>query len=225
MTARRIAALMAAFLFASEAFAGSFTVAPIRLELKQPRRAVSMEVQNTGDRPAQIQVERYRWIADRDGEDQLEPTEEVIATPPIFTLAPGQKQIVRVIAFGAPDPAKEAAYRVILQETALDDPPPNVVRALLRISIPMFITPAGARPSLALTSIREGDAWWLSLENAGNAHAQITGARTAGGDPIKANGYLLPGERRRVRIPAPLDEVLVTLRDQPEQAFQVRAVQ
>jgi fimbrial chaperone protein len=224
MPARHFAALVAAFLISSETLAGSFTVAPIRLELKQPRRAVSMEVQNTGDRPAQIQVERYRWLADREGEDLLEPTEEVIATPPIFTLAPGQKQIVRVIAFGAPDPAKEAAYRVILQETALDDPPPNVVRALLRISIPMFITPARARPSLAVSSSRESDVWWLFLENTGNAHAQVTGARTAGGEPIKANGYLLPGERRRVRIAAPLDELFVTLRDQPEQVFSVRAV-
>ena len=113
----------------------------MRLEVKMPRRAVSLEVQNTGELPAQLQVERYRWVADKGGDDQLEPTDDIVATPPILTLAPGQKQIIRVLVSGNQDPTREATYRVILQETALNDPPPNAVRALLRISMPLFITP------------------------------------------------------------------------------------
>ena len=218
------AALAAAFFIASDALAGSFTVAPVRIELKVPRRAASVEVQNTGDRPAQIQVERFRWLADNGGDDRLEATEEVIATPPIFTLAPGQKQIVRVLLFGAPDPSREATYRVILQETALNDPPPNVVQALLRINMPMFVTPPGARANLAWSLQKDGDRWWLWIDNHGNAHAQITGVRTAAGQEVKASGYLLPGERRRVAVEAPLDIVYATLRDHPEQQFPVRAM-
>lgn len=216
------AALLAAVFAAAEAVAGSFTVAPVRIELTVPRRAASIEVQNTGDRPAQIQVERYRWIADNGGDDGLEPTEDVIATPPIFTLTPGQKQVVRVLMFGAPEPAREATYRIILQETALNDPPPNAVQALLRINMPMFVTPPGARSKVEWSMQRDGERWWLVMENTGNAHAQITGARTAAGQPIKATGYLLPGERRRLAVEGPLDAVAVTLRDQPERSFPVR---
>jgi fimbrial chaperone protein len=217
------AALAAAFFFASEAFAGSFTVAPVRIELTVPRRAASIEVQNTGDRPAQIQVERFRWLADNGGDDGLEATEDVIATPPIFTLAPGQKQIVRVLLFGTPDPAREATYRIILQETALNDPPPNAVQALLRINMPMFVTPPGARADLVWSMQRDGERWFLVMENAGNAHAHINGARTAAGKEIAATGYLLPGERRRIAVEAPLDALAIRLRDQPERQFQVRA--
>lgn len=216
-------ALIAILVLCHEARAGSFTVAPVRLELTVPRRASSFEVQNTGDRAAQIQVERYRWVADNGGDDRLEPTEEVIATPPIFTLAPGQKQIVRVLLFGAPDPALEASYRIILQETALDDPPPNAVQALLRISMPMFVTPPGARPQLDWALERDGDRAWLRIENTGSAHAQITAARGGAGQDIKATGYVLPGERRRVAVDGPLDSVSVRLRDQPERQFPVRS--
>jgi fimbrial chaperone protein len=224
MSLMRCAALLAATLTAAAAEAGSITVAPVRIEVKMPRRAASIEVQNTGEQPAQMQVERYRWVADRGGDDQLEATEDVIATPPIFTLAPGQKQIVRVLLFAAPDPSREASYRLILQETAMNDPPPNTVQALLRISMPVFVTPPGAKANVVWTMRRDGDRWWLSAENTGNAHAQISSARTAVGGELKVSGYLLPGETRRFAVDSALDAVLVTFKDQQEQTYPVRTM-
>jgi fimbrial chaperone protein len=220
----RCAAVLAAWLLASSAHAGSFSVAPVRIDMKMPRRAAAVEVQNTGEAAAQLQVERFRWLADRGGEDQLEATEDIVVTPPIFTLAPGQKQIVRVLLFGDIDPAREASYRLIFQETALNDPPPNTVQALLRISMPVFVSPPNAKSSLAWTVAREADQWWLTAENIGNAHAQITALRTASGQELKASGYLLPGERRRFAVDRPVDKVLVTLRDEAEQAAAVSTV-
>lgn len=224
MQLRHLAALLAAALAVAEVQAGSINVAPVRLEVKMPRRATSVEVQNTGERPAQIQVERYRWLADRGGDDQLEATEDVIATPPIFTLAPGQKQIVRILLFAAPDPEREASYRLILQETAMDDPPPNTVQALLRISMPVFITPPGAKANVVWVTQRDGERWWLVAKNTGNAHAQINSLRTTAGDELKGSGYLLPGETRRFAVDTSLDVVRVTLRGQQEQTYPVRAM-
>jgi fimbrial chaperone protein len=221
---RSAAALIAALLIGLPAMAGSFSVAPVRIDMKMPRRAAAIEVQNTGDQPAQLQVERYRWLADRNGDDQLEATEDIIATPPIFTLAPGQKQIVRVLLFGELDPGRESSYRLILQETALNDPPPNAVQALLRISMPVFISPPNVKPDLTWTLAREAERWWLAVENSGTAHAQITAARTAAGHDLKAVGYLLPGEKRRVAVDAAVESVIVTLRDQAEQTVPVRTM-
>lgn len=222
MYVKRFAAALAVLLIASAATAGSFSVAPVRLDVKMPRRAVSLEVQNTGELPAQLQVERYRWVADKGGDDQLEPTDDIVATPPILTLAPGQKQIIRVLVSGSQDPTREATYRVILQETALNDPPPNAVRALLRISMPLFITPNGAKPNVVWSAERADDKWWLVMENTGNAHAQILAARVEGGAEIKATGYLLPGETRRVAVDAAPTAIVAKLADQQEQTFQVR---
>jgi fimbrial chaperone protein len=218
----RLAAFVSALLAASSAGAGSFSVAPVRLDVKMPRRAVSLEIQNTGELPAQIQVERYLWVADKGGDDTLEPTEDIVATPPIVTLAPGQKQIIRVLVSGNQDPSREATSRVILQETALNDPPPNAVRALLRISMPLFITPNGAKPNVVWTAERADNKWWLVMENTGNAHAQILSARLESGQEIKATGYLLPSEKRRVPIEAAPTAIVAKLADQQEQTFQVR---
>lgn len=221
MSVIRFAALLVALLAASDVMAGSFSVAPVRLEVKMPRRAVSVEVQNTGDLPAQIQVERYRWVADKGGDDQLEATEDVIATPPIFTLSPGQKQIVRVLVAGVQDPTREGTYRVILQETALNDPPPNAVQALLRISMPLFITPPGAKANVIWSAERANDRWWLVMENTGNAHAQITEARLESGPKVKATGYLLPGEKRRIAVDTRPSTIVIKLYDQQEKTVQV----
>ena len=224
MSLMRSVALLATTVVFSVAEAASITVAPVRLEVKMPRRAASIEVQNTGEQPAQMQVERYRWVADRGGDDQLEATEDMIATPPIFTLAPGQKQIVRVLLFAAPDPSAGSDYRLILQETAMNDPPPNTVQALLRISMPVFVTPPGAKANVVWTTQRDGDRWWLSAQNTGSAHAQISSVRTASGSELKAAGYLLPGETRRFAVDTVLDAVLVTFKDQQEQTHPVRAM-
>ena len=110
----------------------------------------------------------------------------------------------------------------ILQETALNDPPPNVVQALLRISMPLFITPPGAKANVIWSAERADDRWWLVMENTGNAHAQITEARLESGPKVKATGYLLPGEKRRVAVDAPPASIVVKLYDQQEQTVQVR---
>jgi fimbrial chaperone protein len=221
----RVAAALAVFAVVPgvvfDAHAGSFSIVPVRLEVKLPRRAASFEIQNTGEQASQIQVERYRWVAEKDGDDQLEPTDDIVATPPILTLAPGQKQVVRVLLSGAPDTQREQSFRLILQETALNDPPPNTVQTLLRISMPVFITPPGAKPNLAWTAERGADGWVLVVENTGNAHAQISAARTPAGDDIRLAGYLLPGESRRIQVGIPPANVIATVQGQPDQTFVV----
>jgi fimbrial chaperone protein len=125
---------------------------------------------------------------------------------------------------GSMDPTREGTYRVILQETALNDPPANAVQALLRISMPLFITPPGAKANVAWSTEREGERWWLLMENTGNAHAQITAARNESGTVINATGYLLPGEKRRVALDAQPGSIVVKLHEQLEQTIQLRAV-
>ena len=98
---------LAACLFSAASSAGSFNVAPIRIELPAARRAASIEVQNSGDAAAQLQVERFLWKRDNGGDDDLEATEAFLVTPPIFTLQPGQRQIVRVLMQVPPDPRRD----------------------------------------------------------------------------------------------------------------------
>lgn len=207
---------LAATVLAAPAVAGSFTVTPVRIDIAPMRRAASIEVQNTSDKAAQLQAERYRWTRDNGGSDELAATEDFVVTPPIIQLAPGQKQIVRVLLLGAPDPSREQAYRLILQETLVGDPPPNTVATVLRISMPVFVAAPNAQPRLVFTQKREGEQWRLTADNNGNAHGFIVAARSAAGDKLPVDGYLLPGERRSWLVAARLDRIVLTQRDGAE---------
>jgi fimbrial chaperone protein len=200
----------------SPALAGSFTVTPVRIDIVPPRQAASIEVQNTGAQPAQLQAERYRWTRDNDGDDELAPTEDFVVTPPIFRLAPGQKQIVRVLLLGRPDPARELAYRLILQETPVDEPPPNTVATVLRISLPVFVAAPNAQPQLVFELQRRDGQLRVTAENRGAAHALIVGSRSEAGEKLPVEGYLLPGERRSWPLAAPLQRLVLIQRDGAE---------
>jgi len=211
----RLLALAAWFACATAA-AGSFSITPVRIDIVAGRRAASLEIENTGGQTAQVQAERYRWKRDNGGDDELEPTEEFVVSPPIFALSPGQKQIVRVLLLAAADPAIESAYRLILQEVPQGDPPPNTIATVLRISLPVFVTPTGAAPDIIWSVQRDGDALRLTAENRGRAHAFISAVHTIGGEILKVGGYLLAGERRQWPLDAPLDRIVVALRDRAE---------
>jgi fimbrial chaperone protein len=207
---------LAAACLCPTAFAGSFTVTPVRIDIPPPRRAASIEVQNSGDAPAQLQAERYRWTRDNGGDDELAPTEDFVVTPPIFRLEPGAKQIVRVLLLGQPDSTRELAYRLILQETPIGEPPPNTVATVLRISLPVFVPGAGTQPQLVFTLQRDGEKLFIAGENRGSAHGFIVGSRSVDGQKLPIEGYLLPGERRTWPVAAAWDRIVLIQRDGAE---------
>ena len=218
---RRGLALLAATL-AGSVWAGSLSVSPVRVEIASPRTAAAIEIQNTGTQPAQLQVERYRWESSPRGEDKLEPTDDFLVTPPILTLAPGQRQIVRVMFLKPTDPRTEASFRLILQETPLGDPPPNTVATMLRLNLPVFVTPPGAKPRLVWSLHTAAGQTWLRVHNEGNAHAFLASARGADGAALSAvGGYVLPGALREWPLAAPLSRLSYTLREGDEVAAEV----
>ncbi len=221
----RLLALASALLFGSLAHAGAFTITPVRVDITAGRRAASIEVHNTGLASSQLQAERYRWKSDTGGDDELEATEDFVVTPPIFTLEPGQRQIVRVLMQAPADPLREMSYRLILQETPLGDPPPNTVATVLRISLPVFVTPPRAQPELVWSLRRDGARYFLDVDNIGQAHTSITALRTPDGRELKAGVYVLAGDRKSWPLDAPVDRVLLKLSDAEESSAVVRPAQ
>jgi len=188
-----------ALCMAGAAGAASFTVSPVRITLAPGSATDSLTVRNNGSEPAVVQLEPLRWSL-RDGVDVQEPTRELLATPPIFTLAPGASQIVRVGLRGrGPDPVTEIAYRLLLKEVPSALPAgASGIHMALRINLPVFVQPlSAARPSLQWQARREGGLR-LSARNDGNVHLQLLGLRVDGVEwPLPAaSGYLLPGQTR-----------------------------
>lgn len=207
MTGKLRAAAMAAaacVLTSTVAFAGGLQLEPVRVTLTPAHPTAALTVRNAGDAPMVVQLRPTAW-AQRNGQDAYAPTRELLATPPIFTLAPGATQVVRVGLRRAPDPRRELTYRLYLQEV----PGPvsgtargHGLRVLLRLGVPVFVAPPGAAPQLEWRAERRADGVRLTFANAGNAHVQIAdlAVATAKDDkPLFARplgAYVLAGESR-----------------------------
>src|SRR3990170_3108661 len=80
---------------AGPASAGSFTVNPVNITLPAGRQAASLTLTNSDAAPVSVLVQTYAWTQ-VDGVDVHTPTDNIIASPPIFTIAPGKTQLVRI---------------------------------------------------------------------------------------------------------------------------------
>jgi fimbrial chaperone protein len=193
------------------ALAGSFDVSPVRIDIARSRPSAVVRVTNRGAEPVTIQAQTQAWSYAGE-QDVLADTDDVLLNPPVFTLAPGATQFLRVGMRTRNAPPTEASYRIVLEELPAEARPDDVgVRTLLRISFPLFVAPAGAKalPQLTWRMTRDAAAGiLLTATNEGNAHVKVSeiSLRPDSGDAVaSANllAYLLPGQTREWRIPGP----------------------
>lgn len=188
--------------------AADFSVSPVRVELSDEHNVQALRVQNNGKETASIQLELLEW-RHPEGTDKHTPTSELLATPPIFTVPPGESQIVRVGLRRAPHQSHELSYRLLLEEI----PPPlqdnyQGLRVALRLSIPVFVQPSRGTPYAELQwSAEPGDDGivLLTAVNVGRRHGKVSDLRVNFPDgrvlhPKNGSPYVLPGARRTWQV-------------------------
>lgn len=230
-----LAALCAACWLPVEA--ADFSVTPVRIFMSARDRAVAITVVNEGDDEVVMQADLYSWRQKPGGEDDLVLTEDLILSPPILKLAPRSRQIVRLARLTAQPAADQLTYRMIVREVPeAKAPSPDLkLQIALAFSLPVFITPPGAKRQLSCGLERVGpDAVNAVCENKGNAYAQPVSfkllsqgdeqlaSRDTGGYilaeikrsfAIKSQGPLIPAGRSRLRVT--LDDGTVQTFDAP----------
>lgn len=185
------------------ALAGGLTVAPVRLGLAPGQRSTSISVGNAAAQAQTVQVEAFRWTR-VDGEDRYEPGPELLVNPPLFELAPGASQLVRVGLRAPANEGAERAYRIFLQEVPRERPLGGAqLNMVLRIGIPVFIGVSGAAPALdwRLRSAGAGKVE-IALANRGRAHARVFDLKLADA-AAPGFAYVFPGETYRWTLDAP----------------------
>ncbi|HVI56923.1 MAG TPA: molecular chaperone [Luteibacter sp.] len=205
----RACALAAAVSLAPLASASGLQVSPIGLSLASTAQADALWLTNTGSEPVHAQVRVFRW-SQADGKDVLEPSRDLVVSPPMVTIAPGDRQMVRVIR-QVPAPARtEASYRVIVDELPIDAGDRPGLTFVLRYSVPVFLAPAGdpaVKAALQASWEHSPDGPILRVGNAGNGHAQIADLvwRGANGQHTillgGLLGYALPGSTMSWHLP------------------------
>lgn len=219
MNKRLLAAAFGAAALAAQA--AEFSVSPVRIFMTPRDRAVAVTVANEGDQPVFIQAELLSWAQKAGGDDVLEPTDNIVLSPPIVTIPPKARQVLRLARVGPPPAGAEQTYRMILREVPEARPADGSVKVqvALAFSIPIFVTPQGAKRQVACAPQKGGvDIVRAVCDNSGNAYAQARSIAVIGADGTRIasrdlGGYILPGVKRAFDLKAssPLPTGRVTL--------------
>lgn len=201
---------------------------PIDPVIESSQRATALWLENQGSEPATLQVRIFDWNQDGHQSNYL-PQQLVIPSPPIATIAPGGRQLVRLMSTQPPMPGTERALRIFIDELPTsgnkDPVDGGVVKLQLRYAVPLFVYGAGARPPLTRsregvessegvstqpvvqwTSSTEAGQHFLLLRNTGMVHGRVTEVEwsEAGKQVQSVNpgllGYVLAGSTIRFPV-------------------------
>ena len=206
----RVKYVLSLFLTVScaSAAAGAFSVTPVRLYMTLRDRAIAITLTNEGDAAIVLQADINSWDQKSDGTDELVLTEDLILAPPIIKLAPKAKQVVRLALLKPADASRQLTYRMIIREVPEALPSTSIeVPIALALSMPVFITPPGAKRLMDCSAAR-GDAKTVtvSCHNRGTAYAQIREVSILRGDQALAKfeggTYVLPGASKALSLKA-----------------------
>lgn len=194
-----IIAIASATTLAAEA--ASLRVSPVNVQLTAPASATQLTLSNPGTEPVNVQIRAFRWT--QPGEDRLERTDALAASPPATTLAAGSEGLVRLIRTANAPVQREESYRVLVDQlpNAASGSGPTLTLAV-RHSVPVFISPPqAAPPRVSWTANRRGNTLTLTARNSGGRRMKITSLslRDSAGHKLDRKGlvgYVLAGGSR-----------------------------
>jgi fimbrial chaperone protein len=198
--------------------AATFQISPVTASLSTGHRIAAFVVRNTSDKATTIQLRTVSW-SQANGEDAFASTQEILATPPISTIPPGGRQIVRVgILHEQPD-RTERAYRLFVREVpSAPTTGKTGLRVVLEMSLPIFVEPAVmGSPRLSWSATRPDDRHVrIQVRNEGTRHVHLAHVQlqAAHGQklPISPDpAYVLPGSSHTWLVDAPVTMQALTL--------------
>lgn len=195
---------------AGEAGAAALTVSPVVVGLTPGQTTATITVENHGGAPTAVQARAYRWTQAEDN-DVLVPTQDIVVSPPIFTVPQDGSQTLRLLLRGGARGGEQRFYRLLLDEVPPAGGPRKQIVVVLRLSLPVFVAPPGVAgaPASAAPTLEwraepgPGGQIALTATNPGHASARVNAIDVTlpdGGHPKAVargqNPYVLPGARR-----------------------------
>ncbi|MPT48003.1 MAG: molecular chaperone [Sphingobium sp.] len=199
--------------------AAAVMIWPVDPVLGKEKQAEALWIQNKGAAPAVMQIRIFRWTQ-VDGKDHYEPQQDIESSPPIASIAPGARQMIRLSAPLAKRPEGEGTYRIIIDEVpvASDGTARRTgVQFQMRYSVPLFTYKALTPPSdtshqtLRCKIFNRDGKRQFRLENHGATHVRLLNIgfqEKAGLIPLENAkvSYILAGSALAWPVPAGVSE-------------------
>jgi fimbrial chaperone protein len=190
---RTAAACLAALSVATGTAAAQVLINPVLVEFGAQQRTASVTVTLSEKAPApmRLQAEVLSWQQDLQGGDLTRPSGDLLVSPQIAELQPGQKQLFRV-ALRGPRPAPgELAYRLTFEDVAPQAPTTTneqgmTIQFRMRYDLPLLIAPA--------VPVQVGLRWKPCPPPAGNNAQACVRLLNAGNRRVKVQTLTLAGD-------------------------------
>jgi len=155
--------------------AASLQVAPVLVDVTAPGAASTVTLRNEGTTPINAQIRVFRWSL-VNGQEKLEPTDDVVASPPSVTLTPKGQYVTRVVRVSKQPVTGEESYRLLVDQLPdLTHQKSGAVNLLMRYSIPVFfVAPDKKNPTVAWSLAVKGDKVTLTAHNSGDRRLRIS---------------------------------------------------
>lgn len=184
--------------------ASGLSVTPTQLDFHAGDSVQALWLTNTGKEPLRTQVRVFSWTQPA-GKDQLSASRDLMASPPMSTIAPGAQQLVRIVYVGgSPTTGDERSYRLLIDEVPDPAAPSKTtLNFVLRYSVPVFVGNDGSAPDLNWQLDRDGGQLRLQTGNQSRTHARIADLELLDGsgklvfEQPGLVGYVLPGNISR----------------------------
>ncbi|MFC4253931.1 fimbria/pilus periplasmic chaperone [Altererythrobacter xixiisoli] len=196
----------------------SVLIWPVNPVIEADMRAGALWLENKGRNAVTVQVRVFAW-AQQDGRDAYAEQDEILGTPPIITIQPGDKQLVRLTRTTPPPVEAERPYRLVIDEVPTSDGASASGAAVsfrMRYSLPLFSYAANQAepgkpaprpvPQMAWRIGSDGGKRFLEISNTGAGHARLTDVALANGRERWTVaeglfGYVLPASSMRWDLP------------------------
>jgi P pilus assembly chaperone PapD len=204
---------------------------PIKPVLEEGQKSTAVWIENRGSQPLTLQARIVGWNQESSQDNFANDQESIAVSPPLSTINPGIRQLLRIVRLKDAAPGHESAFRLLVDElpeanvsTQAEAPAPTAetsmgVKFRMRYSLPVFVRGHGFKslgdPAKAAQAVAEGLRWktvvanqetWLEVYNPSHTHARLTAVRLLADekeyDIAKGLlGYVLPGSTMRWRMP------------------------
>ena len=155
--------------------AGSLQIEPVLVDVTTPGAASTVTLRNEGTTPINTQIRVFRWSL-VNGQENLEPTEDVVASPPSVTLTPKSQYIARIVRVSKRSVLGEESYRLLVDQLPdLSQLKNGAVNLMVRYSIPVFFGTSDMKsPAVSWAYAVKGDKLTVSARNNGDRRLRIS---------------------------------------------------
>lgn len=196
-------------LIGSVSHAYALKISPLLLEIVAPNGATTLNLEADSPKPVTVQIRVMRW-SQVNGKDVLEPTTDLVASPPFATLQPKTNYTIRLVRQAEGGVEREQAYRLLVDQLPeMQTGKGTVIGFTLRHSVPVFVRAGGASKAMLSWRVeRDGPGLVVTATNNGDRTARVTDIKMVSSTvkfAVQAGlaGYILPGQSMSWKKPAP----------------------